>query len=130
MEMADGTTISGTLNLHNVNDSVAFFSERPDRRAGSVTLNEFLENWDLGHSSFLLQPPNAGFIYYAPSKSPRARTAHYSEVNLVLRNPKYDSKSDTLSFDVTLLTPAMKIPAGELLEPTLFIDSGSRNNDS
>jgi len=126
IDMMDGTTMNGMLTLHDVNDSVAFFSERPNRRAGNVPLKRFIDDWDSGADSFSLQPPNAGFIYFAPSDSPKRQTAHYSELNLVLRNPRYNSKKDTLTFDYTLLSPGTHVKEGSLLEPTLFIDSASR----
>ena len=116
MEFVEGTTVTGTLHLHKVDDSVAFFSERPNRKAGTIPLKTFLANWGQGNDTFSLQPPNAGFIFFAPSESPRSSTAYYSEVNLTLQNPIYNKKKDTLSFDVTLLTPAENIPEGSLLE--------------
>ena len=117
---------NGSLTLHKVNDSVAFFSERPNRRAGSISLKKFLAGWDQGRDNFDLQPPNAGLIFFSPSNSPKVSTAHYSELNLVLHNPRYDSKRDTLRFDVSLLGLASSPPEGNLLEPTLFIDSRTR----
>lgn len=126
IEFAQNTSISGVLHLHDVNDTVSFFSERPNRRAGKLTLKRFLEHWNRGEDSFSLEPPNAGLVFFSPSDSPSSRTAHYSEVSLTLENPRYNRSQDRLSFDVTLLSTANPIPADTLLEPTLFIDTGSR----
>lgn len=120
------TTISGELTLQDAAKSVVFFSERPNRRAGNLSVESFLENWNQGEDNLNLEPPNAGLVYYSPSESPRASTAKYSEINLVLRNPHYDSRRDTLTFDVTLLSPSSHLPEGLMLEPTLFIDTAAR----
>ncbi len=123
-----GATVSGTLVLYDVNDSVAFFSEQPDRHAGTIPLSDFLKNWE--KEGFTLSPPNAGFVFYSPSRSPASRTARYSEVNFVLQNPRYSSKRDSLTFDINLIDVGTDLPSGNLLEPTLFIDAKARKHDA
>ena len=50
---------NGTLTLKGVSPAVIFFSDRPQRVAGHVTLPRFLDAWDEGKESFAEDPPNA-----------------------------------------------------------------------
>ena len=50
---------NGTLTLKGVSPAVVFFSDRPQRVAGHVTLPGFLKAWDEGKDSFADDPPNA-----------------------------------------------------------------------
>lgn len=121
VEFGEGAVVSGTLHLVQVDHSVAFFSQRPDRHAGKITLSNFLKRWSLGEESFADEPPNAGFVFYIPSMSPKAQTAQYFEANFMLENPRYDPSDNALYFDIDVIDSHGFIPDGELLEPTLFI---------
>lgn len=127
VEFGEGASVSGSLRMIKIDDSIAFFSDRPNRKGGTMSLEDFLKTWSEGKDNFADVPPNAGFVYYSPSTSPSASTARFSEVNFVLMNPRYDSKKDILTFDIDIIDSGKGVPRGELLEPTLFIDSKTRN---
>lgn len=58
MSSKSGTFINNTLTLKDV-ATVVFFSNRPNRIAGHVTPQRFVEEWDKGISSMKSDPPNA-----------------------------------------------------------------------
>jgi hypothetical protein len=47
------------LTLANVSPVTLFFSDRPDRIAGTMTTEAFVPFWSAGKDSFLSDPPNA-----------------------------------------------------------------------
>ena len=47
------------LTLHDVGPTTLFFSDRPDRIAGTMTTESFVPFWSEGKDSFLSDPPNA-----------------------------------------------------------------------
>ena len=47
------------LTLHDVGPTTLFFSDRPDRIAGTMTTESFVPFWSDGKDSFLSDPPNA-----------------------------------------------------------------------
>ena len=54
-----------TLTLTGV-PSVIYFSDRPYRIAGHVSLEEFVELWREGVDDFAVEPPNATLSIYTP----------------------------------------------------------------
>ncbi len=53
-----GSLKGATLTLNGV-PNVLYFSDRPDRVAGHLSLEKFVEMWDKGVDSFKADPPNA-----------------------------------------------------------------------
>ena len=53
-----GSLKGDTLTLNGV-PNVIYFSDRPNRIAGHLSLLEFIEMWDKGVDSFKADPPNA-----------------------------------------------------------------------
>ncbi len=53
-----GSLKGDTLTLNGV-PSVIYFSDRPDRVAGHLSLEKFVESWNKGSDSFKADPPNA-----------------------------------------------------------------------
>ena len=56
-----GTLSEGTLTLTGVSSRTGWFTDRPYRKAGQVSTEEFLSNWDEGDNPFSEDPPNADF---------------------------------------------------------------------
>ena len=53
-----GSLDGDTLTLNGV-PNVIYFSDRPARKAGHLSVAEFIEMWDKGDDSFKADPPNA-----------------------------------------------------------------------
>lgn len=54
-----------TLTLKGMDDKVLYFSDRPVRRAGFITMTQFMGDWIKGHDSFQANPPNAAIVHAA-----------------------------------------------------------------
>jgi hypothetical protein len=99
----------GTLTLHNVSPSVIFFSDRPQRIAGHITIDGFLQAWGEGEDSFAEDPPNANL----------STLTHDSINNVVIEliNPRMSG--NTLQYDVVILEGELPTTGGM---SSLFID--------
>ena len=53
-----GSLEGDTLTLNGV-PNVIYFSDRPARKAGHISVSEFIKMWDKGGDSFKTDPPNA-----------------------------------------------------------------------
>ena len=69
---ADGST----LRLVNVGKQTLYFSDRPARIAGHLTLAGYLDEWkaQAGPNNFASDPPNATLSVYAPGKTENVLT--------------------------------------------------------
>ncbi len=63
MSAKSGSFDGDTLTLKDV-PLVIYFSDRPNRIAGHVSLNQFVEIWNKGADSFKEDPPNATLSIY------------------------------------------------------------------
>ena len=87
-----GSLKGDTLTLNGV-PNVIYFSDRPDRVAGHMSLSNFVEMWDKGVDSFKADPPNATL---SVSKEDEAR-------NVVVELTCVEQKKDSVVFKVVLL---------------------------
>lgn len=57
-----------TLRLVNINPQTLYFSDRPNRIAGHLKMNEYLEEWttEAGKDNLASDPPNATLSVYEP----------------------------------------------------------------
>jgi len=88
---------------------VVYFSDRPYRIAGHVSLKEFLGKWDKGSDSFRADPPNATLSIYEESGSKNAV--------IELMDPRIDG--DSLTYKVRVLEGNVPSSFGS---SSLFID--------
>ncbi|MDJ0994040.1 MAG: hypothetical protein QNI90_10725 [Dinoroseobacter sp.] len=65
-------TAKGSLCLRGVSGETIYFSDRPYRLAGHVSLARFLEGWSEGADSFAESPPNAAISIYDESADTNA----------------------------------------------------------
>ncbi len=70
-----------TLTLQGMDDKVLYFSDRPVRKAGFITLTQFMDNWDKGNDSFKANPPNAAIVH-ASLKTNEKGIAHVIPVEM------------------------------------------------
>ena len=54
-----------TLTLKGMDDKVLYFSDRPVRKAGFITVSQFMGDWAKGKNSFQANPPNAAIVHAA-----------------------------------------------------------------
>jgi len=104
-----GTFKGDTLTLKGV-PLVVYFSDRPVRVAGHITLEEFLGMWDMGVDNFKNNPPNLA-IY-----------EENGDKHAVLIITKPEVKGDNISFKVKLI--GENIPES-FEHSTLFIDGSN-----
>ena len=89
----DGTY---TITLKNVDPLVTYFSDRPIRNAGELTVDKFLEIWQNdSNDSFKKNPPNA--VLHA-KKGDLFTDEHVFNFAIELSNPVYNKKERSLTF--------------------------------
>lgn len=103
---------AGTLTLTGIDPAVVCFTDRPDRRTGTVTTQKFVDGWKQG-GVFADVPPNATLAVFAGSG--------VQEAVVVLRSPRLVGRS--LTYDAELLKGSATL-AGPA---ALFIDSVGSN---
>ncbi len=55
-----------TLTLQGMDDKASYFSDRPVRQSGFITMTQFMSDWAAsGKNSFAVNPPNAAIVYAA-----------------------------------------------------------------
>ena len=87
-----GSLKGDTLTLNGV-PNVLYFSDRPARKAGHLSVSEFIEMWDKGVDSFKADPPNATL---AVLKEDGAKDVVVELISVV-------HKSDSVIFKVAVL---------------------------
>lgn len=110
---AQSGTYSGEhLRLKGVPLAV-FFSDRPSRIAGHITLDELMDDWNKGKDSFKSDPPNATLSFNVGNKE--------KTVSMEIANPEYEI--GVLSFKVLKILQG-SLPA-EFGTSVLYIDDYS-----
>lgn len=104
-----GTLKGDMLTLEGVN-MVVYFADRPVRKAGHLSLEEFVNMWDKGEDNFNVDPPSAELAINKKDDDIDAIS--------VLEQPKVEG--DNITFKVKAI--AVKIPES-FGHATLFIDS-------
>lgn len=108
--------------LTNVSPDVVYFTNRPVRKTGYVSLQKFLTLWKKG--TFKDVAPNAVIeaisMHMKPSDIKPATAVSYA---VTLTNPVYDSATNVVTFDATPLSN-QKIPNMSHADYTaVFIDN-------
>lgn len=102
---------AGTFRLVNVGPHTLYFSDRPNRLAGHVTLDSYLDEWTEAPDDFNDEPPNATLSVYEPGRT------ESSLVVVEILNPVVDG--DDLIYDYRLIDGTMPEGGGMA---ALFID--------
>jgi len=91
--------------------NVIYFSDRPARKAGHLSISEFIEMWDKGVDSFKADPPNATLSVLTKEGAK----------NVVVELMSVEQKKDSVVFKVAVLE-------GKGIESfkasSLFVDGG------
>jgi hypothetical protein len=98
------------LILKGVSPTVLFFTDRPERIAGHMTNERYLQLWkEDGKDSFLKDPPNATLSVFAGDK--------VADLVVTLRNPQF--KGDEVTYDIKVIKGKLPEKGGPC---AVFID--------
>jgi len=103
------TFADGTLSLHGVSPHTIYFSDRPERIAGHVTVREYLDWGRDAEDSFTKNPPNANLSIISGDEA--------RNIVMVLKDARLEG--DTLSYNVRIIEGEMPKAGGV---NSLFID--------
>jgi len=101
------------ITLENV-PLVIYFSDRPNRLAGQLSLKVFAQGWDQGKGSFKADPPNATLSILTDGG--------VQNTVIEISEPQTKVKEGTISFKVRVLEGEVPKSFGTA---TLFIDSSA-----
>lgn len=113
------------LTMHGVNPYLHYMSDRPKRIAGLIATNKFFQAWKTqAKNSFTTDAPNVSLegmeLHGIMQKKPVV-------VTLVLTNPHYDPKKNTVTYDATALGDNSVLSSQKTIKlnhTVLFLDSG------
>ncbi|MEO1193117.1 MAG: hypothetical protein AAFY02_15245 [Pseudomonadota bacterium] len=112
VQSAGAMTYEGDqLTLTGIAPHTLYFSDRPERFAGSIGNEAFVEHWNQGADSFANDPPNAAITFDPESKQQPAV--------LELTGIKLEG-GDTLVYSVKILDGSLPASSGPV---ALFIDN-------
>lgn len=117
-QMNPDSTTKGTLTLNNASKNVFFFSERPNRQAGKMTVQSFLSNWSKGPNSFKEDHPNAALVGNMSSQD-----HPFTEIPVLVYAPEYNAESDQLILKIKTFDTSHKLEQQNLDEVILFMDA-------
>ena len=108
MSAESGSFDGEKLTLNGV-PNVIYFSDRPNRIAGHISLKEFVETWGKGSDSFKADPPNATLSIFDESGSK----------DVVIELKEAELKGDLLKFEIRIIQG--ELPK-DLDVSSLFVD--------
>ena len=108
LSATSGSLKGDTLTLNGV-PNVIYFSDRPARKTGHITLTRFVKMWDKGEDSFKSDPPN-GVLSVLKKDGGQ---------NVVVELKSAEMKKGSLYFNVEVLEGDLTIPFGSA---SIFID--------
>jgi hypothetical protein len=105
--------VTKTIRLVNVNKQTLYFSDRPNRIAGNLTMAAYLDEWTAraGKDNFANDPPNATISVYEPGRQDN------TIVVVEISNPVIDGKD--LIYSYKLIEGTLPKAGGAT---SLFID--------
>ena len=111
MGATSGSIKGDTLTLNGV-PNVVYFSDRPARIAGHMSLSKFVEGWNKGSDSFKADPPNATLSVLREGGNKQVKL-------LVIELMSVEMKKGSPQFTVDILEGSVSTTFGP---STLFID--------
>lgn len=110
-----------SLVLHDIQPETLWFSDRPLRHSGVISIHDFIKQWDQGAMSFAAVNPNANLVAVIDKEGIRTQTQGV----FVLSEPQYDEATRNLSYKVFSLHKPFHeaFKSGQLHHVALFIDS-------
>ncbi|MCP5469468.1 MAG: hypothetical protein H7A36_03065 [Chlamydiales bacterium] len=105
-----GSIGENSLRLNDVDESVVYFTEDEERRAGTMPLTEFLVRW-AHEEAFGQKPPIGHFVSFAPAGPA------FNEQSFIIQHPRYNKADETLIF----MIEGKEIKKQKLGEVTLYL---------
>lgn len=87
------------LKISGSDKTLVYFSDKPNREAGTLTLSQFVKAWQ-NNGMLKENPPNVVISYV--NFKPSSESGVGADV-LTLSNPQYDFSSDSVTFNATPL---------------------------
>jgi hypothetical protein len=110
VQTADSATLAdGVLVMGGIDPATIYFSDRPERVAGHLTTQEFVDTWGDGDDSFASNPPNATLSILTGDEP--------QEIVVTLTEPRIED--DALVYNVSILEGSEAATGGAC---SLFID--------
>lgn len=111
------------LVLHDVHNTVSYFSERPNRISGTIPIARFVNFWKLqGPDGFNTQAPNADIMGTQIHSIFSAKNANFT---FALSQPAYNAKNKSIAYAATPLQGQQDLPKApiKLEHVKLFFDN-------
>ena len=105
------------LTLKGMDDKVLYFSDRPVRKAGFITMTQFMGDWAKGKNSFQANPPNAAIVHAALESNEKGIA---QALPVEMTNPVITA--NVWTFDLKDLQG--KISIGSYNGVSVFVDGG------
>src|SRR3990167_1875744 len=124
---AKSGNVTQTNNYYQLNlqkPRITYFTDRPVRLAGSISVKQFVSDWSTGQNSFARVNPNAALIADFDALKAGDEQEHF----VILKNPSYDPKTDTLTLNVSGFKASEQLMSGELTDIMLFVHSNCMTN--
>ena len=102
-----------TLTLRKVPHDVWFFTDRPERKSGTLKLEKFMGLWNSTSSNFKQDPPNAAIALM---------NGNSEKVGMIASLNKPEQKDDSVIYHLTKISKP-DIPTGDFNQVILFIDN-------
>ena len=95
---------SFSMPIRSSSSQVTMFTDRPEREAGVLTIDQFVQMWSSGGTnSFASDPPNAAIVYSSPAGKSKTMIVEMSNPSIA-PNPKGSGK--LLKATMTILLEA------------------------
>jgi hypothetical protein len=107
-----------TFTMKGMDDKVLYFSDRPVRKAGFITITKFMGDWAKGNNSFQANPPNAAIVHAALKTNEKGIA---QAIPVELTNPV--ASNDGWVFQIKDIQG--KISIGSYEKISLFMDATS-----
>ena len=111
-----------TLTLLDANPFVSYFSDRPNRVTGLMSVTDYIQKyWQTGSNSFAKDQPNAsleGVNVHLLGKD------NVSDYTVELSNPVYNAKADSMTYTIHALNGSNALPNNASFDySAVFIDN-------
>jgi FtsP/CotA-like multicopper oxidase with cupredoxin domain len=109
LKFVNGQVGTYQLTLQKVHPYITYFSDRPYRKIGLITLQQYLNMWQTGPDSFQKNPPNADISAIRHEGLLDKHVAVNFPVQLV--GVSYDPKAQTFTYTIRALPGSVPIPS-------------------
>ena len=106
------------IRLEKTSPFITYFSDRPNRVTGVMSLDQFLSAWNKGIDSFKVDPPNV---------TVSGENEKDSNLFFILEftHPQFSKKSNQMTYDIKFISPHPQLSKKPIVlhNPILFFDN-------